>query len=151
MRIGELGMSSWRAKHGRDVVTYFRMAMIPCAPYIVPALFECCMYFLITHENENAIITIYFVALLCTMIDLMRTSDYYLSAAQVVPLLAVIEVGANGGVAHLLVETPAVSCCCVIAARCIAKSWKGFSNIFLAILYILTTRSSRLSHTSPND
>jgi len=67
MRFGELGMSSWRAKHGRDVVTYFRMAMIPCAPYIVPALFVCCMYFLITHENENAIITIYPVALVCTM------------------------------------------------------------------------------------
>jgi len=88
MRIGELGMSSWRAKHGRDVVTYFRMAMIPCAPYIVPALFECCMYFLITHENENAIITIYPVALVCTMTSSYHSSDYCSLVAQVVSLLA---------------------------------------------------------------
>jgi hypothetical protein len=38
LEFGELRMSSWRAKYRRDVVTSFRMAMIPCAPYIGFAL-----------------------------------------------------------------------------------------------------------------
>ena len=53
MRFGELGMSSWRAKHGR------RGNVLPHGDDTLRALYclrfcGCCVYSLITYENENA-------------------------------------------------------------------------------------------------
>ena len=53
MGFGELGMSSWRAKHGR------RGNVLPHGDDTLRALYclrfcGCCVYSLITYENENA-------------------------------------------------------------------------------------------------